>query len=370
MAEVVLERVGKTYPNGVRAVHDLSLTIADGELIVLVGPSGCGKTTTLRLIAGLETPTGGTIRIGGRVVNGEPPHRRDVAMVFQRPALYPHLNVRGNLGFGLALRRGGGRTAAERRERVERTARLLELTDLLDRRPQRVVRRAAAAGGARPRPGARAGRFPARRAAQQPRRAPPNGNAARVALAPSPSAGDNGVCHPRSGRGADARRPRGAAGPGRVQQADRPQALYDRPANRSAAAFIGWPPMNFLEGRLVEEDGRLVSGRRRGDVVPGRAAGRMAGLRRPRGGAGRPAGTCAGDGASGSTLMEVRLVERAGPFRLATLRVRRLDGDGPAGRAGSAVSEGDGVGVEFALVQAHLFDRATGRLLSSGRSNG
>ncbi len=94
MAEVVLERVGKTYPNGVRAVHDLGLTIADG---VLVGPSGCGKTTTLRMIAGLETPTGGTVRIGGRVVNGEPPHRR---------------------------------------ERVERAARLLQLTDLLDRRPQ------------------------------------------------------------------------------------------------------------------------------------------------------------------------------------------------------------------------------------------
>ena len=116
MAEVVLERVHKTYPNGVRAVCDLNLTVADGELIVLVGPSGCGKTTTLRLIAGLETPTSGTIRINGRVVNAEPPHRRDVAMVFQRPALYPHLNVRDNLGFGLALRRNV--PGAERAERV------------------------------------------------------------------------------------------------------------------------------------------------------------------------------------------------------------------------------------------------------------
>ena len=93
MAEVVLERVHKTYPNGVRAVCDLNLAVADGELIVLVGPSGCGKTTTLRLIAGLETPTSGTIRINGRVVNAEPPHRHNVAMVFQRPALYPHLIV-------------------------------------------------------------------------------------------------------------------------------------------------------------------------------------------------------------------------------------------------------------------------------------
>ncbi|HVS38508.1 MAG TPA: ABC transporter ATP-binding protein, partial [Gemmataceae bacterium] len=136
MAEVALEHVGKTYPNGVRAVHDLNLTIADGELVVLVGPSGCGKTTTLRLIAGLETPTDGVIRIGGRTVNKAPPNRRDVAMVFQRPALYPHLNVRGNLGFGLALRQGFWRAdRAERRRRVNQAARLLQLTDLLDRRP-------------------------------------------------------------------------------------------------------------------------------------------------------------------------------------------------------------------------------------------
>jgi ABC-type sugar transport system ATPase subunit len=121
MAQVVLECVSKTYPNGVRAVRDLNLTIADGELIVLVGPSGCGKTTTLRLIAGLETLTSGTIRIGGRVVNGEPPHRRDIAMVFQRPALYPHLNVRQNLGFGLTLRDGGWPWASRARLTERRT---------------------------------------------------------------------------------------------------------------------------------------------------------------------------------------------------------------------------------------------------------
>ena len=229
MAEVVLERVHKTYPNGVQAVRDLTLTVADGELIVLVGPSGCGKTTTLRLIAGLETPTSGTIRINGRVVNAEPPHRRDVAMVFQRPALYPHLNVRENLGFGLALRRSVPK--AERRERVERTARLLELSDLLDRRPNELVRRAATAGGAGSRPGAAAGRFSAGRTAQQPRRAPPNGNAARVALASSPSPRDNGVCYPRSGRGPDARRPRGAAGR-RSDPAGRPPAGAVRAARQ------------------------------------------------------------------------------------------------------------------------------------------
>src|SRR3954469_11650060 len=103
MAEVVLDQVGKTYPNGVRAVRDLSLTLADGELLALVGPSGCGKTTTLRLIAGLERPSAGFVRIGGRDVTFEPPHRRGVALAAQRPALYPHLTVRENLAFGLRL---------------------------------------------------------------------------------------------------------------------------------------------------------------------------------------------------------------------------------------------------------------------------
>ena len=107
MAAVALERVSKTYPGGVTAVREINLRVDDGELIALVGPSGSGKTTLLRLIAGLETPTTGVVRIGDRVVNDVPPHRREVAMVFQRPALYPHLSVRANLGFPLTLRQGG-----------------------------------------------------------------------------------------------------------------------------------------------------------------------------------------------------------------------------------------------------------------------
>src|SRR5271168_5149261 len=105
MAEVVLEQVGKTYAGGTCALAGLDLTISSGELLTLVGPSGCGKTTTLRLLAGLEAPTRGRIRIGGRVVNEVPPHRRDVGLVFQRPALYPHMTVRQNLAFGLQLQR-------------------------------------------------------------------------------------------------------------------------------------------------------------------------------------------------------------------------------------------------------------------------
>src|SRR4051794_10288076 len=101
MGSVALEGVDKTFPSGVAALRQLSLSVEPGELLVLVGPSGCGKTTTLRLLAGLDEPTAGIIRLDGRIVNGVPPRRRDVGLVFQRPALYPHLSVRDNLAFGL-----------------------------------------------------------------------------------------------------------------------------------------------------------------------------------------------------------------------------------------------------------------------------
>ncbi|MBN2840859.1 MAG: ATP-binding cassette domain-containing protein, partial [Coriobacteriia bacterium] len=105
MAEIDLEQLTKVYPDGTRAVRELDLQIADGEFAVLVGPSGCGKTTALRMVAGLEPLTSGEVRIGGRVVNNLPPKNRDVAMVFQNYALYPHRTVEQNLGFGLRLRK-------------------------------------------------------------------------------------------------------------------------------------------------------------------------------------------------------------------------------------------------------------------------
>src|ERR671915_2373010 len=105
MAEIVMERVTKTYPDGTTAVSDLNLDISDGEFIVLVGPSGCGKTTALRMVAGLEAITDGKIVIGDRVVNTVPPKERDIAMVFQNYALYPHMTVYDNMGFGLKLRK-------------------------------------------------------------------------------------------------------------------------------------------------------------------------------------------------------------------------------------------------------------------------
>jgi multiple sugar transport system ATP-binding protein len=376
MAQVVLEGVNKTYPNGVRAVRELSLTIADGELLVLVGPSGCGKTTTLRLIAGLETPTSGTIRIDGRVVNGEPPHRRDVAMVFQRPALYPHLNVRQNLGFGLALRDGGWPWASSaklrrRSERVARTAQLLELSDLLDRRPNEL------SGGQQQR--AALGRALVREPAVFLLDEPLSNLDARLRMEmrrellllhrrltatmvyvthdqdEALTLGDRVVLLDR----------------GVVQQADSPQALYDRPMNRRVAAFVGWPPMNFLQGRLVEDEGRLCLKRGAGALIlaerqnewrafVGREV--VLGI--------RPEQIRVGAYAPHSPMTaEVRLVERIGAFSLATLRygewnvTARLEGISPA-------PEGSSAAVVFGMVQAHLFDAETGRVLSSARSDG
>src|SRR5215472_9919260 len=130
MARVVLKNVEKTYSGGLRAVKDFNLDIADEEFVVFVGPSGCGKSTTLRCVAGLEDVTGGTIHIGERLVNDVPPKDRDIAMVFQNYALYPHMTVFENMAFGLKLRRLSRGTI---REKVARAAKILGIEHLLDR---------------------------------------------------------------------------------------------------------------------------------------------------------------------------------------------------------------------------------------------
>src|ERR671938_1065750 len=133
MAQIAYEKVSKVYDDGTQAVHDLDLAIEDGELMVLVGPSGCGKTTALRMLAGLEEITGGTIRIGDRVVNDLTPRDRDVAMVFQSYALYPHMTVEQNLAFGLKLRK---LPKDEVRRRVREAAEILEIEEFLKRKPR------------------------------------------------------------------------------------------------------------------------------------------------------------------------------------------------------------------------------------------
>src|SRR6201995_1319048 len=132
MAEIVLDHVSKSYPDGATAVHDLNITIADGEFLILVGPSGCGKTTTLNMIAGLEDISSGELRIGGDRVNEKAPKDRDIAMVFQSYALYPHMTVRQNIAFPLALAKMSKPDIATK---VEETAKILDLTELLDRKP-------------------------------------------------------------------------------------------------------------------------------------------------------------------------------------------------------------------------------------------
>src|SRR5690606_17593824 len=133
MATLTLRQVQKTYDNGVAVLHGVDLDVADGEFIVLVGPSGCGKSTLLRMVAGLETVTGGEISIAGKVVNNLEPADRDIAMVFQNYALYPHMSVFDNMAYGLKIRR---MPKDEIRTRVEAAAKLLELSHLLDRRPR------------------------------------------------------------------------------------------------------------------------------------------------------------------------------------------------------------------------------------------
>src|ERR671929_86880 len=132
MAEITLDRVTKRYPDGYEAVKEMDLEIADGEFVILVGPSGCGKSTALRMVAGLEDITEGELRIGGEVVNDRAPKDRDVAMVFQNYALYPHMSVRDNMGFALKLK---GADKAEIDRKVEEAARILDLTQHLDRKP-------------------------------------------------------------------------------------------------------------------------------------------------------------------------------------------------------------------------------------------
>src|SRR3989442_9547553 len=137
LAEIEYDSVSKIYEDGTQAVHDLDLEIADGELMVLVGPSGCGKTTALRMLAGLEEISGGEIRIGERVVNDLTPKDRDIAMVFQSYALYPHMTVYDNLAFGLKLRKTSKR---EIDERVRRAAKILQIDEFLKRKPRALSR--------------------------------------------------------------------------------------------------------------------------------------------------------------------------------------------------------------------------------------
>jgi multiple sugar transport system ATP-binding protein len=254
MASVTLENVRKVYPDGTVAVQELDLEIADGELVVFVGPSGCGKTTALRMIAGLEEISSGTIRIGDRVVNNLPPRERDVAMVFQNYALYPHKTIYDNLAFPLRLRR---LPKPEVDQRVRRIARLLELEEQLKRRPRQL------SGGQRQR--VAMGRAIVREPQAFLMDEPLSNLDAKLR---TQMRAEISLLHKELGvttvyvthdqveamtlgqRVAVMRK-------GELQQVSAPQELYDRPANLFVAGFIGSPSMNFVQGTVESADGRL-----------------------------------------------------------------------------------------------------------------
>jgi multiple sugar transport system ATP-binding protein len=248
VAGVALERVSKVYVDGTIAVDDLSLTIRDGEFLVLVGPSGCGKTTALRMIAGLEQISAGTLRIGERVVNQVPARDRDLAMVFQNYALYPHLDVRDNIGFGLRLRRV---PRPEADHRVEGVADALGLTGFLDRRP------ASLSGGQRQRVamGRAIVREPAAFLMDEPlsnldarlrvqMRAEIARTTRRLGVTTIYVTHDQTEAMTLGHRVAVLRH-------GVLQQVAEPQELYDHPANLFVAGFIGSPAMNLVQGTFV-----------------------------------------------------------------------------------------------------------------------
>jgi multiple sugar transport system ATP-binding protein len=266
MATISIDRVDKTYPNGYVAARDLSLAVDDGELLVLVGPSGSGKSTILRMIAGLEQVSAGRIRIGDRDVTNLPPQERDLAMVFQSYALYPHMTVRENLTFGLRMRRT---PAATINQRTAAAADALGLGPVLDRKPAQL------SGGQRQRValGRAIVREPAAFLFDEPLsnldaqlRGDTRAELARLHRRLGATmvyvTHDQVEAMTLGDRVAVLR-------DGALQQLGAPMELYDRPANRFVAGFIGSPAMEFLDGVLEEQDGRtMLRAGSRGIPVP------------------------------------------------------------------------------------------------------
>src|SRR5215204_2622934 len=256
MAGVTFDDVAKVYPDGTRAVNDLDLEIEDGEFMVLVGPSGCGKSTALRMVAGLEDISEGVLRIGDRVVNHVPPRDRDIAMVFQSYALYPHLSVYDNIAFGLKLKK---LPKAEIDTRVKEAARTLGLEEYLGRKPR------ALSGGQRQRVamGRAIVREPQAFLMDEPlsnldaklrvqmraeiRRIQTNLGVTTIFVTH-----DQTEAMTMGDRVAVMKK-------GHLQQVDTPQSLYDRPTNLFVGGFIGSPAMNMVEATLERQDGDLIA---------------------------------------------------------------------------------------------------------------
>jgi multiple sugar transport system ATP-binding protein len=365
MAEVALERVGKRYGDVV-AVDAVSLAIADGELMVLVGPSGCGKSTLLRMIAGLEQIAEGTVAIGGRVVNDVPAKERDIAMVFQSYALYPHMTVRENLEFALKIRR---MPRPERDQRVAEAAAILGIETLLERRPK------ALSGGQRQR--VAVGRAIVRQPAVFLFDEPLSNLDAKLRVQ---MRAELTKLHQRLGvtivyvthdqvEAMTLGDRIAVLKDGRLQQVGAPLEVYERPTNAFVASFIGTPRMNLLEGH-VNDDGTRLEGNGFALPVPSQwsdtaraTTGRpvLVGIRPehlfPPG--------AAVPGPSAPLLLQLELVETLGHEAIAHGRV----GGTPLTAAVEAHFRAEpGTAVELGVLLAgiHLFDGATGERLEPG----
>ncbi|MDH4307065.1 MAG: sn-glycerol-3-phosphate ABC transporter ATP-binding protein UgpC [Acidimicrobiia bacterium] len=269
MASISFEGVGKVYPGGTRAIYDVNIEVGDGEFVVLVGPSGCGKSTLLRMVAGLEEVTEGDLKIGERVVNDVSPKDRDIAMVFQNYALYPHMSVYDNMAFGLKLRK---MSKDDIDRRVQEAARVLEITDYLDRKPK------ALSGGQRQR--VAMGRAIVREPAAFLMDEPLSNLDAKLRVQ---MRSELGLLHTRLGTTTlyvthdqveamtmgdrvAVLRAIGGKEVTNLQQIDSPRRLYDEPDNLFVAGFIGSPSMNFVYG-TIEGDGDDVYARFAGQRV-------------------------------------------------------------------------------------------------------
>jgi multiple sugar transport system ATP-binding protein len=360
MAGIRLDKIEKVYANGHVAVRGVDLEVADGEFVVLVGPSGCGKSTTLRVVAGLESPTGGRIYIGGRDVTALPPQERDIAMVFQTYALYPHKTVRDNLGFGLKVR-GVAREAIA--ERVERAAAILGIDALLDRKPAQL------SGGQRQRVAL------GRAIVREP----------KAFLLDEPLSNLDAKLRVQT-RAELARMHRDLGATilyvthdqeeamtlgdriavmyeGRLQQVAPPMDVYRRPANAFVAGFIGSPPMNFFDGVLVQTaaGNRVVCDAFTLDLdLP------SGGPRRVRLGV-RPQEVVLAGPEAADVRAEVDVIEPLGSSLLVHLLVRGAEKTHElvaVTPADAELAEGGPVGVVLPRDRLHLFDAADGARLN------